>query len=62
MAKHFTAEYFESTPDELKARLLKICKSGTDNADSGMGMYAMQPEYHFFNSVITKYLPESLTP
>ena len=44
MAKHFTPELFAETPDELKARLLKICKSGTDNPDSGMGMYAMQPE------------------
>ena len=50
MAKHFTRELFNNTPDELKERLLKICKSGTDNPDSGMGMYAMQPEYPLLTS------------
>ncbi|KAJ2999465.1 hypothetical protein HDV02_002778 [Globomyces sp. JEL0801] len=56
MARHFTAEYYNGLAnDQLKARLLKICKSGSDNPDSNMGMYAMQPDdYDLFNEYFDK--------
>jgi hypothetical protein len=35
MAKHFSNDYFNSLSDDsLRLRLLKICKSGYENADS----------------------------
>ena len=43
MAKHFTEEYYTSLPDDKKPGLLLCCKSGYENADSGMGLYAMAP-------------------
>ena len=43
IAKHFTEEYYSSLPDDKKPGLLLCCKSGYENADSGMGLYAMAP-------------------
>jgi hypothetical protein len=43
MAKHFTEDYYNSLPDDKKPGLLLCCKSGYENADSGMGLYAMSP-------------------
>jgi hypothetical protein len=43
MDKHFTEDYYNSLPDDKKPGLLLCCKSGYENADSGMGLYAMSP-------------------
>jgi protein-arginine kinase len=60
MAKHFDTAYFNSLTADQQRRLLKICASGADNADSGMGCYAMNPEDYdefkpFFDGVIREY-------
>ncbi|KAJ3311877.1 hypothetical protein HDV04_003617, partial [Boothiomyces sp. JEL0838] len=60
MAKHFSEEYYNSLDDAKKARLLKICKSGGDNPDSSLGMYAQQPDDYdefaiYFDKVIREY-------
>jgi len=60
MAKHFDFNYYYSLPVELQKRLLVCCKSGAENADSGMGMYAMNPEDYdlfkpYMNEVIKAY-------
>ena len=60
MAKHFDAHYYNSLSDDLKRRLLKCCKSGAENADSGMGVYAMYPDDYdvlkeFMDKVIREY-------
>lgn len=44
MAKHFDFDYYNSLPKDLQKRLLICCASGAENHDSGMGMYAMNPE------------------
>jgi hypothetical protein len=44
MAKLFDFQYYDSLPADLQKRLLKCCHSGAENADSGMGMYAMNPD------------------
>jgi len=44
MAKHFDFDYYNSLPKDLQKRLLECCASGAENHDSGMGMYAMNPE------------------
>jgi len=44
MGKHFDLAYYLTLPEDLKARLLKCCKSGAENQDSGMGVYAMYPD------------------
>ena len=44
MAKHFDFDYYNSLPKDLQKRLLECCSSGAENHDSGMGMYAMNPE------------------
>jgi len=43
MARHFDVNYYTSLSTSMKARLLACCKSGAENADSGMGVYAMYP-------------------
>uniref|UniRef100_A0A7S2W6J3 Arginine kinase n=1 Tax=Mucochytrium quahogii TaxID=96639 RepID=A0A7S2W6J3_9STRA len=59
MAKHFDFEYFNSLAPELQERLVKICQSGVDNADSGMGCYAMQPEdYDLFKDFLGKVIQD----
>ena len=44
MGKHFDLAYYLTLPDTLKDRLLQCCKSGAENQDSGMGVYAMYPD------------------
>lgn len=41
--KFFDVNYFNSLSVEKKKQLLKIMRSGIENADSGMGCYAMNP-------------------
>lgn len=58
--KHFDVEYFKTLSPEKKKALLKIINSGVQNADSGMGCYAMNPgDYDeflpFFEAVIKDY-------
>eukprot|EP00919_Chromeraceae_sp_WS-2016_P004136 GHVR01009915.1.p1 GENE.GHVR01009915.1~~GHVR01009915.1.p1 ORF type:complete len:403 (+),score=106.40 GHVR01009915.1:170-1210(+) len=60
MAKHFDAMYYMTLSDEDKKKLIKCCRSGIDNRDSGMGCYAMQPEDYdkfkpFFKKVLADY-------
>jgi len=60
MAKHFSVEYYNSLTADQKRRLLAIVASGADNADSGMGCYAMNPADYdefkpFFDPVIRDY-------
>lgn len=51
MARHFNAEYFSSLDDDEQKRLLKIFASGTENPDSSMGAYAMNPrDYDQFST------------
>ena len=59
-AKHFDFAYFNSLNAAGKKALLKICNSGIENADSGMGCYAMNPgDYDdylpFMEAVIKDY-------
>ncbi|GMI02701.1 hypothetical protein TrLO_g6861 [Triparma laevis f. longispina] len=60
MSKHFDLSYYNSLSDGLKARLLACCKSGAENHDSGVGVYAMQPSDYddlkpYFDKVIRDY-------
>jgi hypothetical protein len=60
MAKHFSEEYFASLSQAKQSRLLKICRSGADNHDSSVGMYAQQPDDYdefsdYFDKVIREY-------
>jgi protein-arginine kinase len=60
MVKHFDAKYFLSLPYDMQVRLEKICRSGYENPDSGMGMYAMQPDDYdtfqpYMDTVIRDY-------
>ena len=59
-AKYFTREYYESQSTENKAALVRCLRSGTYNADSGVGCYAMRPEDYdtlrgFFAPLIADY-------
>jgi len=58
--KHFDVAYFNTLSVDQKKRLLQIVKSGTCNADSGMGCYAMNPADYdefepFFSAVLCDY-------
>jgi len=58
--KYFDADYFASLPLELQSRLLACVRTGFENADSGLGCYAMAPgDYDtfapFFDAVIRDY-------
>jgi protein-arginine kinase len=60
MAKHFDMKYYNSLPRELQSRLIQICRSGAENVDSGLGMYAMSPDdydvfFEYFDKVIREY-------
>lgn len=60
MAKHFDNGYFLSLTPELQERLEMIVRSGVENADSGMGCYAMQPDDYdtfqpYLDTVIRDY-------
>jgi len=41
--KHWNNDYFKSLSPELKKALLAVARSGIENPDSSMGLYAMQP-------------------
>lgn len=59
MAKHFDHNYYRDLPAELQNRLLKICKSGAENPDSGLGMYAMSPDdYDVFTEYFSKVIKD----
>jgi creatine kinase len=58
--KHFDLDYYNSLEtEEEKAGLLQCVNSGLENADSGMGCYAMQPaDYDRFKPFFSKVLSE----
>lgn len=57
MAKHFDFAYFRSLSAEQQTNLLKCCRSGIENPDSSMGMYAMHPtDYDAFKPYLSKVL------
>lgn len=57
MAKHFDQAYFDSLSPELQDQLVKICISGAENADSGLGAYAMNPtDYETFKPYLDKVI------
>jgi hypothetical protein len=37
MAKHFDLDYYATLNSEAQTDLIRCCRSGIDNADSGMG-------------------------
>ena len=56
----FDPAYFASLSDELKPAFLKCLNSGIENPDSGMGVYACQPDDYdrfkpFFSKALAKY-------
>jgi len=60
MAKHFDVKYFAGLEADLQERLERICRSGVENPDSGMGCYAMSPDDYdlfepYLDSVIRDY-------
>lgn len=60
MAKHFDQAYFNSLSKDMQARLVQICKSGAENPESSVGMYAMSPDdydtfFEYFDRVIKEY-------
>lgn len=55
--KHFDRDYYDSLSPSLKKRLLMVVKSGVENADSGMGAYAMYPDdYDVFKPYLDKVI------
>jgi creatine kinase len=57
MARHFEMSYYNKLPADLQKRLIKICKSGAENVDSSVGMYAMSPDdYDLFNEYFSKVI------
>ncbi|KAJ3350968.1 hypothetical protein HDU91_006175, partial [Kappamyces sp. JEL0680] len=59
MAKHFDQSYFNGLSKDKQARLLQICKSGAENPDSGLGMYAMAPDdYDTFDAYFSKVIKD----
>lgn len=58
-AKHFDMGYYDALPAELKPRFLKMVQSGAENADSGMGVYAMYPDdYEVFEGYLGGVIAE----
>jgi len=58
--KYFDADYFASLPLKLQERLIACVRTGFENADSGLGCYAMAPDDYetfapFFDPVIRDY-------
>jgi protein-arginine kinase len=58
--KHFNFDYYNSLSPTYQRRLLKIVQSGAENADSGMGCYAMYPDDYevfkpYLDAVIREY-------
>ena len=59
MAKHLSAEYFNSLSEEEQVVLFRCCKTGVDNQDSSVGCYAMQPaDYDKYNAFFDKVIRE----
>jgi len=57
--KHFDFDYYNSLSDEEKVGFLQCVNTGIENADSGMGCYAMQPaDYDRFKPFFSKVLAE----
>merc|ERR1711935_285793 len=57
--KHFDVEYYNGLSDEEKPAFLMCVNSGVENADSGMGCYAMQPaDFDRFNPFFKKVLAQ----
>jgi creatine kinase len=59
-AKHMTRELFMSYPAEQRDILYRCCKTGADNADSGVGCYILTPDNlkmyrKFFDGLIREY-------
>ena len=59
-SKHFDFKYFNSLDAKGQAGLLQCCRSGIENPDSGMGLYAMQPADYdtykpYFRNVLAAY-------
>ena len=55
MAKHFDLAYLKSLSEDQQKLLLLCCKSGYENSDSGMGLYAMSPtDYDEFKEYFDK--------
>ena len=51
--KFFDEDYFNSLPTDKKKQLIAIARSGIDNADSGLGAYAMNPtDYEVFHAYL----------
>lgn len=60
MAKHFDPAYFHCLSPADQAGLLQCCRSGIENPDSEMGVYAMQPTDYdrfrpFFSEILSDY-------
>jgi len=58
--KYWNYDYFNSLNEEDKLALLAVARSGIENPDSGMGMYAMQPQDYdrfkpYMDAVIRDY-------
>ncbi|KAJ3347016.1 hypothetical protein HDU91_006872 [Kappamyces sp. JEL0680] len=52
-------QYYNSLSPEMKKKLLKICKSGAENHDSSVGMYAQNPDdYDVFSAYFDKVIRE----
>ena len=57
--KHFDKAYYETLDEAGKKGLLQCVNSGIENADSGMGCYAMQPaDYDTFKPFFSKVLAD----
>merc|ERR1712166_446289 len=57
--KNFDVEYYNGLSDEEKPAFLMCVNSGVENADSGMGCYAMQPaDFDRFNPFFKKVLAQ----
>jgi len=56
-AREFSIKYFDSLPDDQKADFIRVIASGAENADSGVGVYAMQPsDYERFKPFMSRVL------
>jgi creatine kinase len=58
--KYWNYDYYNSLSEEDKLALLAVARSGIENPDSGMGMYAMQPSDYdrfkpYMDAVIRDY-------
>lgn len=57
MAKHFSRDWYETLRPELQQKLLQICKSGAENPESTVGIYAMHSsDYDIFEPIFEKVI------